>query len=313
MTCVQKNEKLSGDKDNDHHPTTIITIPDKLWDEFKKILPKEKPSKTVGRPIVPFRKVLDGIFYILRTGCQWKMLPEVFGSGSVCHCRFQEWKKLDVFEKMWIKLLKNYDKEIGINWTWQSIDSISIKSPLGGEKSGINPTDRSKLGSKRHILTEKNGIPLSVVISPANTHDIKLVTEVVDKIVIKRPKSLSKSKSRGRRRRRRGTLQHLCLDKGYNSIEEEQKLIKRGYILHIPVKRKRRGKGAEWGEDNEPVPRPSPDRKKYSPKRWVVERTNSWHNRFRKLFTRYEKKDDNYLGLVQFSCCIIVYRKLILG
>lgn len=242
MTCVQKNKKLSGDKDNDHYPTTILTIPDKLWDEFKKILPKEKPSKTVGRPIVPYRKVLDGIFYILRTGCQWKMLPEVFGSGSVCHCRFQEWKKLDVFEKMWIKLLKNYDKEIGIDWIWQSIDSISIKSPLGGEKTGINPTDRSKLGIKRHILTEKNGIPLSVVISPANTHDIKLVTEVVDKIVINRPKSLSKFKSRGRRRRRR-RLQHLCLDKGYNSTEEEQKLIKRGYILHIPVKKKRRGRG----------------------------------------------------------------------
>ncbi|HET6589282.1 MAG TPA: transposase, partial [Candidatus Nitrosocosmicus sp.] len=53
--------------------------------------------------------------------------------------------------------------------------------------------------------------------------------------------------------------------------------------------------------------------KQYSPKRWVVERTNSWHNRFRKLFTRYEKKAENYLGLIQFSCCMIVYRKIILG
>ncbi|MDQ3083690.1 MAG: transposase, partial [Thermoproteota archaeon] len=52
---------------------------------------------------------------------------------------------------------------------------------------------------------------------------------------------------------------------------------------------------------------------KHSAKRWVVERTNSWHNRFRKLFTRYEKKVENYLGLVQFSCCIIIYRKIILG
>jgi len=105
-------------------------------------------------------------------------------------------------------------------------------------------------------LTEKKGIPLSVVISPANTHDIKLVTDVVDKAVIKRPKSLSRS-----RRRRR--LQHLCMDKGYNSTEEEQKLIKRGYILHIPVKKKRKGKEEKGGEeDNEPIPRPSPDRKK---------------------------------------------------
>ena len=50
------------------------------------------------------------------------------------------------------------------------------------------------------------------------------------------------------------------------------------------------------------------NRKKHSPKRWVVERTNSWHNKFRKLFTRYEKKVENYLGLVQFSCCIIIYK-----
>jgi transposase len=179
------------------------------------------------------------------------------------------------------------------------------KVTIGGAETGNNPTDRSKLGTKRHILTDKKGIPLSVLISPASTHDIKLVTDVVDKSIIKRPKSSSRSKLKSRRRRRR--LQHLCLDKGYKSAEEEQKLIKRGYILHIPIKKKKKKKG----EDIEEIA--IPNRRKYSPKRWVVERTNSWHNRFRKLFTRYEKKDENYLGLVQFSCCMIIYRKLILG
>jgi IS5 family transposase len=103
-------------------------------------------------------------------------------------------------------------------------------------------------------------------------------------------------------------LQHLCLDKGYKSAEEEQELIKRGYVLHIPIKKKKKGKKGEVGKEIA-----IPNRKRYSPKRWVVERTNSWHNRFRKLFTRYEKKDENYLGLVQFSCSIIIYRRLILG
>ena len=78
--------------------------------------------------------------------------------------------------------------------------------------TGNNPTDRSKRGTKRHILTDKNGIPLSVVISSANTHDIKLVTYVVDNRVIKRPSN--KTRTKGRRRRK---LQHLCLDKAYNS------------------------------------------------------------------------------------------------
>ena len=73
---------------------------------------------------------------------------------------------------------------------------------------GHNPTDGRKLGTKRHILTDKNGIPLSIVISSASTHDIKIVTDVVDNRVIKRPSN--KTRTKGGRRRK---LQHLCLIK----------------------------------------------------------------------------------------------------
>lgn len=129
MSSIQENKKIKKEK-NKHH--TILKIPDKLWDEIKSIFPKEKPLGTVGRPIVRYRKVIDGILYVLRTGCQWKMLPKEYGSGSTCHRRFQQWNGLDAFKNAWIKLLKIYDEFIGINWIWQSIDSISIKSPLGG-------------------------------------------------------------------------------------------------------------------------------------------------------------------------------------
>jgi transposase len=112
---------------------TITKIPDKLWDEIISVLPAEKPNNTIGRPIVPFRKVMDGIVYVLRTGCQWKMLPKEYGSGSTCHRRFQEWVELDIFKKIWTRLLGLYDNKKGIEWNWQSIDSISIKSPLGGQ------------------------------------------------------------------------------------------------------------------------------------------------------------------------------------
>ena len=113
------------------HKHTITKIPDELWDEIVSVLPKEKPENAVGRPIVPFRKVMDGIMYVLRTGCQWKMLPREYGSGSTCHRRFQKWVRPDVFKRMWIRLLKIYDSKKGFKWNWQSIDSISIKSPLG--------------------------------------------------------------------------------------------------------------------------------------------------------------------------------------
>jgi transposase len=167
--------------------------------------------------------------------------------------------------------------------------------------TGNNPTDRSKLGTKRHILTDKNGIPLSAVITSANKHDIKAVTDVIDNSVIKRTFVSSKRK----KRRRRGLeYHHLCLDRAYQSKLIEQEIIKRGYVLHIPNKRKR---GQILKNTIQKTYYPSKN------KRWVVERTNSWHNRFRKLFTRYEKKVENYLGLVQLSCSIIIYRKIILG
>ena len=168
--------------------------------------------------------------------------------------------------------------------------------------TGNNPTDRSKLGTKRHILTDKQGIPLSAIISPASTHDIKLVTDVIDNLVIKQTFVSNKPK-KGMKQRRQ--YHHLCLDRAYRSKLIEQEIIKRGYVPHIPYKKKR---GQMIKNTNQ---------KRYSSyaknKRWVVERTNSWHNRFRKLFTRYEKKVENYLGLVQLSCSIIIYRKIILG
>ena len=119
-----KNKKVS----------TITKISDELWDNISNLLSNEKPNDTVGRPAIPFRKVLYGILYVLRTGCQWKMLlPKEYGSGSTCHRRFQQWVQIDIFKKMLTKLLEEYDDKEGIKWTWQqSLDSISIKSPLGG-------------------------------------------------------------------------------------------------------------------------------------------------------------------------------------
>jgi Transposase DDE domain len=127
--------------------------------------------------------------------------------------------------------------------------------------TGSSPVDRSKIGTKRHILTDKKGIPLSVAISSASTHDIKLITDVIDNSVIKRTFVLSKSKKRTRRQK----YHHLCLDSAYQSKSIEQEIIKRGYVPHIPYKRKR-------GQV-----RKNTDQKRYSPsknKRWVVERTN---------------------------------------
>jgi transposase len=158
--------------------------------------------------------------------------------------------------------------------------------------TGRNSTDRGKRGTKRNVLTDQRGIPLSVVITATNTHDMKSAAKTLDNIVIVRRRRPAPTK----------ILQNLCLGKEYDSQEIEYEAVKRGYIPYIRYR----------GEESLLVMT-----KKYNnhhpARRWVVERTNSWHNRFRKLLIRYEKKSENYLALVCLSCCIIVYRRIILG
>jgi putative transposase len=153
--------------------------------------------------------------------------------------------------------------------------------------TGPNPTDRGKLGTKRHVLTDGQGIPLSVVVTAANTHDMKAAINTLDNIVVKRPSYKSYRKN-----------QNLCLDKGYDFREIENEVITRGYLPNI----RHRGERSitKSGKHN-------------TRRRWVVERTNSWHNRLRKLLVRYEKKLENYFVLVCLGCCIVIYRRIILG
>ena len=83
--------------------------------------------------------LVDGVLYVLRTGCQWKAVPAVYGSGSTVHRRFQHWGETGVWEAMWRLLLEYYDAVHGLEWQWQSADTSLHKAPLGGEKNGAQP------------------------------------------------------------------------------------------------------------------------------------------------------------------------------
>jgi len=116
-------------------------IPDPLWEKIKVLLPKYKKSPKGGRPRKDIRSVFDGIFFVLRTGCQWKMIPQEFPSGSTCHLYFQNMVKAGVFEKIWKIALKEYDLKKGIKWKWQSGDSHTVSSPeKGGRLAKTPPT-----------------------------------------------------------------------------------------------------------------------------------------------------------------------------
>lgn len=126
-------------------------IPDYEWEELKQIIPKPIDNHPLKchKPRIDDRKAMDGIYFVLRTGCQWQALDNTnICKHSVAHKRFQEWTKAGVFEEFWRKGLLMYDETTGIGWKWISIDGAITKSPLGGELTGANPTDRAKKGLK---------------------------------------------------------------------------------------------------------------------------------------------------------------------
>jgi transposase len=111
-------------------------IPDDLWALIEPILPLDKLAGANGRPRVANRTVMNGILYVLRTGCQWKMVPQQYGSGSTCHLRFQTWVRSGVFRAIWQACLKHYDDLRGIDWSFQSLDSATVSAPVkGGTRS----------------------------------------------------------------------------------------------------------------------------------------------------------------------------------
>lgn len=260
-------------------------IPDELWVRLIPLLPPP-PFHPLGchRPRVADRKAMNAIFYRLRTGCQWKALSATgICSGSSAHRRFQDWTKAGVFRQIWTQGLSEYDELKGIKWEWQSADGALTKAPLGGEQTGPNPTDRAKSGVKRSMLVDGAGIPLSIVVAGANRVDFKLLEQTIVEIELPRAVELG-----------RELQEHLCLDAGYayDEVRALEELF--GYTLHIVPRDK------EARELKQQVGKKA--------RRWVVERTHSWLNRFRAILIRWEKKVANYLGLLHLACAFITYR-----
>ena len=124
-----------------------IRISDCLWEQLKPLIPKPIDNHPLRchKPRIDDKKAMDGIFFVLRTGCQWKALPaERYGSASAIHARFLEWEKAGFFEALWKAGLAEYDDFEGIAWRWQSIDGAMMKAPLAQSSVGPNPTDRGK-------------------------------------------------------------------------------------------------------------------------------------------------------------------------
>jgi putative transposase len=224
-------------------------LPEVLWAKMEPLLPP-RPRHPLGchNPRVPDRAAMDAIFFVLRTGCQWNALKETrICSSSSAHRRFQEWIQADVFAAFWREGLLAYDALNRIDWTWLALDGAMGKAPLGGDKTGRNPTDRGKRGVKRSVLTDGRGVPLAAVIDGANRNDHKLMRQTIEAIPVERPQPTPEQP------------QNLCLDKGYDYNEPCALAKEFGFTLHLHPRRGNRrqatcpGKGATLGGGADPL------------------------------------------------------------
>jgi putative transposase len=148
-----------------------------------------------------------------------------------------------------------------------------------GKKTGPNPTDRGKLGTKRSVVTDARGVPIGLAVDGANVPDYKLLEETLDAMPVQRSDQSV----------------NLCLDKGYDYDGPRQ--IAYDYNLTAHIRCRGEESKASSGHPN------------YKPRRWVVERVHSWINRFRRLLIRWEKKPQNYKAMLQFACGIIAWEQ----
>lgn len=112
-------------------------ISDGFWEKIEPLLPPPKPHPLgCHNPPVEARQALNGIFFVLRTGCQWGALDETgICKKSSAHRWFQAWTEAGVFQLIWALALDDYDQAKGLGWEWQSMDGAMTKAPLGGEKN----------------------------------------------------------------------------------------------------------------------------------------------------------------------------------
>jgi transposase len=140
-------------------------ITDEFWSIAEPLIPKKtrNPDKAYqrkqggGRPPIEPRTALQAIFYVLRTGIQWKALPSSFGSSSAVHRYFMFWSESGFFKALWARGLQKYDEAKGICWTWLSGDGCMTKAPLAQETVGRNPTDRGKKREQTPYARRRRG------------------------------------------------------------------------------------------------------------------------------------------------------------
>jgi transposase len=261
-------------------------LPDELWEIIEPQLPKWTPSPKGGQPRLDDRKVLTGILFVLKTGIPWEDLPCELGCGCgmTCWRRLRDWQADGTWDKIHRALLDRLRGADKIDWSRALIDSSSVRAAYGGESTGPSPVDRSKPGSKHHVITDASGIPLASSVTAANRNDVTEFAPLFNTI----PPVAGKV---GRPRRKPDTVQG---DQAYDSEPHRQGLRDLGIEPVLPEK----------GID---------DQSGLGEYRWPVERTLAWFHQNRRLRIRYERRPDIHQALLTIACIKICASALFAG
>lgn len=240
---------------------------------------------TKTRPPIPNNELLNGVLFVLKTGCRWQDIPVSVCAHDYSSCwrRCNFWRKRGALQLVWQQILVLLDREGVLDLSLGHLDGSLVQSPKF-QGTGFSKKHK-RTGTNISLLTEKNGLPLANVLAKGNRHDIVSAEATVKKLRV------------GAKRR----LAELNADKGYDSTAFRRKLRKRGIRSNIPERKykHRRKLGRK--------PRYDKASGKF---RAFAERTNAWLKYFRKLRYRWERKKCMFQAMVDLACLLICLRRV---
>jgi len=259
-------------------PAVPSCILDPLWQQVQALLPTRPDHHPLGchRPRIDDRLVFDKLVQVLVFGCAYDKIADRTCSATTLRRRRDEWIEAGVIRQLEQAVREAYDRMVGLELADLSLDGCVTKAPCGGERAGRSPVDRGKQGTKRSTVVDANGVPLGVVTAAANCHDSPLLAPTLDLL------------------NEIGPLpDHVTvhLDRGYDSTKTREELHARG--LHGVIAQKGKPAPVQVGL------------------RWVVERTNAWHNAHRKLVLCTERRARVIDFWVALANAIIIVRRLL--
>lgn len=260
-------------------------VTDALWNRISLLLPPPplRRFRFPGRKPIDQRKILTGILFVLKTGIAWDDLPAElgWGCGKTCRDYLRRWHAAGVWHELHALLLTELNAADLIDWSRAIIDGTFAKAPEGGEDTGPNPTDRGKSGSKHHVLTDANGIPLSVILTAANVPDVVPVLEVLTAM----------PPVGGKPGPPRQLPDRLQGDRAYDSEPLRKMLRWLGIVPELAKRNTEHGSGM-------------------GTTRWVVERTNAFLHGFGRLRRRLDRLAECQHAFLALACSLICMRFL---